>query len=235
MAIITVAAPLSAIRGKVGGVVYSANASGPFCKSWIKPVNPRTNSQIVRRGRFSQFPSLWADLTDAQRADWRTYAAAGPQALVNSLGVTYYASGYNWFCKVNAQLASCGHAYRTTYPTNARPSDPTVNFLRIYDGPDASTRTTILGFTSGMFTGYDIIGFLAFRTMDGCVSTFRQFRLVLAKVQYSVTVAKFAIEMSSAFGYPTASWLGYMSVARQESHGQRSGFDDISCSVTAHP
>lgn len=131
MAIIKIGAPLSGIRGTLGGITYSENGSGPYAKQWSAPVNPRTDGQAAERGFLSRMPALWAALTDAQRADWRTFAADPAQEKTNSLGEAYYASGYNWFCQCNVSLLRVGRATITTFPTQAQPAAPTIDDFRV--------------------------------------------------------------------------------------------------------
>lgn len=73
--------------------------------------------------------SLWNSLTSVQRAAWDTFAALGAQALTNSLGETYYASGWNWFCKTNVRLLRVGRSTISATPTIARPSAPAYSHL----------------------------------------------------------------------------------------------------------
>jgi hypothetical protein len=76
-------------------------------------------------------PALWNALSSAQRTAWDTFAALGAQALINSLGETYYASGYNWFVKCNVRLLRVGRTPISAVPVTARPSAPTGCALNI--------------------------------------------------------------------------------------------------------
>lgn len=131
MAIIKIGAPLSGIRGTLGGITYSENGSGPYAKQWSRPVNPRTGLQTQERGFLARMPGLWAALTDAQRADWRTFAEDPAQEKTNSLGEAYYASGYNWFCQCNVSLLRVGRATIQPAPTQAQPAAPTIDDFRV--------------------------------------------------------------------------------------------------------
>jgi len=131
MAITKIGPPLAGIRGTLGGVVYSANGSGTYCKPWAPPSNPRTELQMVERSYLASMPALWQALSSAQRTAWDTFAALGAQALVNSLGETYYASGYNWFVKCNIRLLRVGRATISAAPTIPRPAAPTITGLNV--------------------------------------------------------------------------------------------------------
>jgi len=131
MAIIKVGAPLAGIRGTLGGITYSENGSGTYAKQWSRPSNPRTPHQTVERGFLARMPSLWGALSDAQRADWRTFAADPAQEKTNPLGEAYYASGYNWFCQCSVSLLRVGRATLKPAPTQAQPAPPTIDDFRV--------------------------------------------------------------------------------------------------------
>ncbi len=139
MAIIKVGAPLAGIRGTIGGITYSENHSGTYAKKWSMPSNPKTPRQTAERGYLARMPSLWNELTDDQRADWRSFAADPAQEKTNPLGESYYASGYNWFCQCNVSLIRVGRATIKPSPTQAQPAAPTINDFRVCvagDDPD---------------------------------------------------------------------------------------------------
>jgi hypothetical protein len=60
----------SEIRGKVGGKVYSRNASGAFVRMYVKGVNANTTKQQAVRNNFASLSSAYRTLTDAQRATY---------------------------------------------------------------------------------------------------------------------------------------------------------------------
>lgn len=131
MAIAKIAPPLAGIRGTVGGLTYSANKSGPYVKLWAKGSNPRTPKQSQQRANIAQWPQEWRDLTAGERLLWNIFAALPAQDLVNSLGETYSASGFNWFTKCNSRLDRIGRGAITATPTQARPAAPTVDDFRV--------------------------------------------------------------------------------------------------------
>lgn len=60
----------SEIRGKVGGKVYSRNASGAFVRQYVKPVNANTSLQQAVRNNFASLSGAYRDLSDANRATY---------------------------------------------------------------------------------------------------------------------------------------------------------------------
>jgi hypothetical protein len=60
----------SEIRGKVGGKVYSRNASGAFVRQYVKPVNANSSLQQSVRNNFASLSGAYRDLSDANRATY---------------------------------------------------------------------------------------------------------------------------------------------------------------------
>jgi len=131
MAITKIGPPLAGIRGTLGGVIYSANKSGPYARAWAPPSNPRTSKQTTERSFLGEMSTAWRNLSDAQRTAWDTFAALGAQELFNSLGESYYASGFNWFTKCNVRLLRLGRAIISAVPTQARPAAPDIDDFRV--------------------------------------------------------------------------------------------------------
>lgn len=132
MAIIALAAPVSGIRGKVGGNVYSANKSGPYLKSWGRGSNPRTQSQTNHRSDLIQFAQAWSAITPAQRTAWDVYAALPAQDKTNSLGETYSASGFNWFIELNLNRRANGQGQLSAAPVLGTPATPLGNIVNCF-------------------------------------------------------------------------------------------------------
>lgn len=139
MAILKLAAPVAGIRGTVAGLIYSANGSGPYVKAWAAPSNPRTETQTIERSILAQMPTLWRALTIFERALWDNFAALPAQELFNSLGESYFISGWLWFVKCNIRLLRVGRATITATPTVARPAAPTIDDFRVaVDGTESN-------------------------------------------------------------------------------------------------
>ena len=131
MAKTKLAAPLAGIRGTVGGLTYSANGSGTFVKAWSPPSNPQTPPQMTERSYLALMPGLWNALSSAQRTGWDTFAALPAQELFDSLGQSYFASGWNWFCKCNVRLLRVGRSTISAAPVIARPAAPSIDALTV--------------------------------------------------------------------------------------------------------
>lgn len=129
MAILKFGAPVSGLRGTIGGITFSANGTGPYAKQWSRSVNQKTQVQSVQRSYFSQHKDAWVGLTQAQRDDWVTYAAAPAQELTNSLGEAYFISGFQWFVSLNTRLLAADESLITLAPVSANPTLPATVFF----------------------------------------------------------------------------------------------------------
>jgi len=129
MAIVKLGATVVGIRGTVGGITYSANGAGPYCKLWARGANPRSEKQGAVRGRLGQMPELWRSISQSQKDDWNDYAAEPEQELTNSLGEGYYTTGYAWFCSCNTTLLSMGQSAIEDAPTIAAPAAPSITYV----------------------------------------------------------------------------------------------------------
>lgn len=126
MAIAAFMAPVSGVRGKIGGQIFSANRSGPYIRAWSKGSNPRSTRQTVHRAVLITFAQAWSAITGAQQADWDTYAALTAQEKTNSLGETYFASGFAWFVQLNIAREQNGQAQLSDAPVLSLPSTPII-------------------------------------------------------------------------------------------------------------
>lgn len=149
MAIIQMGQLVAGIRGTVGGVTYSANASGPYAKLWARGPRPTSTAASNERRRLSTWGPRWLAMNPLLRSGWDTYAALPAQAKTNSLGQTYYASGFNWFVEINTARELCGLAYTTSTPSNPAPAAPVgfTFYLRAYPAANSAYYTALANWT----------------------------------------------------------------------------------------
>ncbi len=118
-------------RGTAGGLIFSANLAGPYAKIWARPPNSKTPDQADQRVTFGRLATQWQGLTQAERDDWDDYADDPAQEKTNSLGETYFASGFNWYIQINLNLISSDDTERDDAPTLTRPVAPSIINLRM--------------------------------------------------------------------------------------------------------
>lgn len=90
-------------------------------------------------------PALWTALDPGQKAAWDAFAAAPAQELFNSLGDSYFASGYNWFCKCNLRIFRCARTPIPDPPVQARPAGPTIDDFRVCETGTAESDQCVGG------------------------------------------------------------------------------------------
>jgi len=74
MALITLGALASDIKGKVGGTVFQRSASGLVMRNERGHINKRTSTQITQRNSLSVIQAAWINLSNADRTAWDSYA-----------------------------------------------------------------------------------------------------------------------------------------------------------------
>lgn len=129
MAKVSFASPIDEMRGRLAGIIFSANRSGSYIKPFSKSSNPRTPAQSTQRTSFNQFGIRWTNLTDPQRAAWNTYAALPAQVKTDSLGNPYFVSGFNWYISFNTLLAAVDRPLFDGPPTALVPATVAITSL----------------------------------------------------------------------------------------------------------
>jgi hypothetical protein len=220
MAKVKFASPISGLRGTVEGTTYSANKSGPFLKIWRG--NPKLQSEpvTVHRTIWAAQAAAWRALSAAQRTGWDTYAAAAPQQLTDSLGQTYFASGFNWFVKINSQLLTAGRAARTTAPTSAPSAAPTILAFNVFANP---ATPSLITFAAASFLGGDNAPlFISIANSTARATPQPNIRLVvIPAVGSAVTQIVFTTEIRDSFGTIQTGQRCFCELFRQNSHGRR--------------
>lgn len=229
MAILKLGELVAGIRGTIGGTIYSANKAGPFARAWSKGPNPQTSRQTIQRGLMTTHGAPWLALAQADRDDWDTYAEDPAQELTNSLGEAYYASGYNWYCRINTHLLLSGRARLDVFPAFAAPAAPTLLTAYSYE-PIAVDFHNRITFASGMFSAHDVIVRVAFASRTSQLVQYRGFAAVHYAVQTTATYSEFGLTTLGIFGQPAAGSKCFFQVQKQTVEGRRSAV----VSVTAN-
>ena len=105
----------SDMRGKVGGVIFSANKSGTIAKSHRIPVDSKSPKQSAVRSLFAVIAQSWRSQSSANIAAYKALALLFPR--IDSLGKTYYLSGYGMFQFLNLNLLLNGEAVLSAPPS----------------------------------------------------------------------------------------------------------------------
>lgn len=224
MAILTFAAPISGLRGKVGGNVYSANKSGPYVKAWGRGSNPRSTSQTNHRHITTRFSQNWASLTNTERLTWDVYAALPAQDKTNSLGETYSISGFNWYVAINTNLNNAGALERNSAPTTGTPGTPIIQEARLAttaSGTQSFIRLT--GASPGLTDPLAV--YLVIKNSVGASQVAEIKSYMNSDIPDGIRTVNFQDEVEARFGEIQATQVGHFLVRSQSSQG-RQGAED---------
>jgi len=220
MARIKLASPIGGIRGTVGGVTYSANATSLYAKLWRGPRPSGTRLASKTRCLFGSNGGPWRALSQAKRDAWDTWAALPAQELTDSLGQAYYASGWNWFVTLSSRLAWIERDIVEDPPSVARPAAPSISSVVLEtSGIGADSRIT---YPEDEFDGWDIVLFGRLSLSQGAVARTAGFYQILASQAPGATSTSVQSQLESVFGTIPSGARLFASVARQLPDGQRS-------------
>ena len=89
--------------GTVGTMVSYKTRFGQVRRQYVKPRDPRTPAQVVRRRAMGRARFLWRKLNDEQRAEW--HATAGDSRTSRRVNQSGRLRGYLLFVRINCNLA----------------------------------------------------------------------------------------------------------------------------------
>lgn len=137
-----------AASGTIAGQVYARNRAGNYVRAWAKPVNPRTDKQTFVRNAFAVASTTWGMLTDAQIAQWDSYAAQLTR--FNRLGEAYTPKGRQIYVETATNLGVVGMtaldvpATATDAPSFLLPLAMFTELTETADVIDAFTLATVV-------------------------------------------------------------------------------------------
>lgn len=107
--------PYEQLSGKNGALVNYSLSGNPIVRAFVTPANPQTTVQQTLRGYFTSGSQAFNDLTDSERAAWKTVADAIQRT--NSLGQQYTISEKGLYVMVNQYRQMDGQAITDTAPS----------------------------------------------------------------------------------------------------------------------
>ena len=220
MARVKYGAPVSDVRGSIGGITFSANATSTYAKQWRAP--RRHGSRLAAKSRCSFAPhgNAWRDLSQGERDDWNAYAADPAQELTNSLGEAYYANGFNWFVTLRTRLLWMERTPIETAPVSAKPDPPAITAVTLEASGGGDT--SAVSYPLDEFDGYDLVAFGRLWLSQGAVARTAGFFLVIATQSPGASETNLQDALEKVFGtIPTGARL-FLTLARQDEDGQRS-------------
>lgn len=92
--------------GSVGGLTYSRNKGGMYCRARRIPVNPNTAYQATVKNLLSQLQTYWQALNNTQRNAWAVWAAN--MTFTNVMGDAESYTPVNCYILCNLQRLQAG-------------------------------------------------------------------------------------------------------------------------------
>ncbi len=140
MARIIYSAIVENIRGSIAGTTFQGNKHGYTVKKKPNIVNPRTNSQALRKAGLSAATRAWRDLSTADRNSYNSYASTYPQYAKHN--PSSQLSGYEVFVKWQAlRFVLSGNIADT--PSFTQPAADSITYALKRDG--AAFEITVSG------------------------------------------------------------------------------------------
>ncbi len=220
MAIVKFGPTVVGARGTIAGTIFTANKSGPYARGWSKGANPQSDLQNAHRNLLADIAATWRDLTVAQRDDWIDYADDPAQELTNSLGENYFASGFNWFVRINLNLEAAGAARRVDAPTLVRVAAPIIQAFG-FKLTGAATDTVILMTGGSPNLGFLHAVFLQTYSSLGRTTTSAKRTFMTVEIPTAGRAIFFQEEVESAFGTIVLGQVAFLRIQVQDGQGQR--------------
>lgn len=125
--------------GKIGGLVFSSNWSGPFMRRINKPRNPKSISQYDVRSVLWSVAQMWKTIGDTNQIGWKALAVAYGSFLKKGVYTSY--TGFQMYMKINQNLVNNGNGFNPVPPSIATNIVPAVSGL-----------TGVASLVSGLFS-----------------------------------------------------------------------------------
>jgi len=217
------------LRGTIGGVCFSAAKTGPYARVWSRGGNPRTAGQAAIRGQVARLGTAWQAMSDGERADWDTLAAAPPEEDYDPFGELMLLSGWNWFVRVNTRRQRVGLAVTEDVPSDT-PEDQPAGIdvsLEVGDPPTCS-----LEWTAAEFGATDsVVLHVATQRWNARAVQYAGFAELAAEYNPGDGPLDFAAAYLAKFGDPVAGQRVFYRVWRQRADGVRciavTGYEDF--------
>jgi len=128
MALVKYGGGIIQMSGSIAGNTHARNRYGNYVRARTKPVNPKTENQVIVRAIMQTLTARWSQtLTDVQRTAWNLYGSS--VAMKNKLGEVVYLSGFNHYIRSNHWFARMGRTLVDDGPTTFElpETDPTMS------------------------------------------------------------------------------------------------------------
>lgn len=189
------------ISGSFGGMTGSHNRGGMYLRARSIPVDPGSTLQQVIRDGMANLAARWRDqLTEAQRDDWRTYAANTP--LLSPLGDARDVGGLPMYTRGNIIRYQIGATIIDDAPTSGLPVLTTPTNLALLTGDGLLTGD--LAADDWTTNGGNFLAVYASRPLSAAIGFFKgPYRLIGTVEGNNLTPpTDFSLDYGAIFGTP---------------------------------
>ena len=136
-------APVTYLSGRPGeeSIVYAKTKAGNVARQFAQPANPRTTSQQQVRGILTTLSKEWANISDANRDAWNTWAET--QQWRDRFGTLIDVSGFAAYMRANMPL----NGYLDGTPSNTPPTVAAPAPITLAANASYTNATNSLSFT----------------------------------------------------------------------------------------
>lgn len=212
-------------RGKLGGHVFSKNASGAFMRTKVTPTNPQTTAQSTARALFGAISAGWSALTAAQIAAWNE--AVSDWTGTNIFGDLKKPTGKALYQRLNNQAQSVGLSAVTSPPTKLEMPDDIVTAVAI-----DTTASTITLTGANTDSSTQVAYWACAPVSAGTKNVKSRLRNFYNEAGDSVTPATAFTDYETRFGELTAGDNVYIGVKYVLASGQASPLQLLKATVT---
>jgi hypothetical protein len=221
VAIIKLAAPIAAIRGKLGGLIFSENKAAAYIKPWTLPTFPNSTRQQENKTFLNLVRQNWSTLNQSQIDAWNALAAAPPELDYNPLGDQYFLSGAQWHARINLRRLRAGQLIQNTAPPSISVPSPLTFELDI-TSTDDPTRSDRFNYSPADFAGHYAVLFCAVTLSNVVQSYSRSYSLILEDTVVGPPSQDITVALEDKLGYLQADTKVFGLLHKQSQAGIRS-------------
>lgn len=134
------------MRNSIGGTTYTRSASGKqVARARVKPINPRTNAQVLTRQQLGAASANFTVLTSFQQAAWNSFA--------KNYGVKY---GRWEYVKRTKELATCNSSRAYSASGITETSQPILDRVTLLDDVNNNIADFLITSGTASKAGYTV-------------------------------------------------------------------------------
>lgn len=230
MAVIQYGPTVVGIRGSIGGITFSANATSNYAKAWSRPRRSARPDQSAERGLMVDASVLWQALDPSDKTDWNNFAGAPNELDYDPWSVQRFLSGFQWFMR--AQRRRQRLPLSIPGPVPSGPAETAITGL-VFSCIAGSPPTAAVNYDDDQFLAAQaLILYVSVSPRPGQADSFVGWKLLHAEVSPPNGGIDVSTAFDSAFGSVPGGWRCYAMAFKQADPGNRSVIAQSSALIT---